>query len=318
MSSDLATTLQTLYARFGELPGVQIEIHKSLPAITVTNDKAVATVFLQGAQVSEYQRHGEKPTLFLSSANRFLPDVPLRGGIPICWPWFGDLKRNPAAISQQVEDVENAPAHGFVRNLQWQLHDIVALPNETTLTLSLDVTPQTYPAWPYQARLSLEVRVGESLKLTLSVTNTGLSAFQYSLALHSYLAVDNVEKCYLTGLEDTVCFNAAENWLEQSQDDALNFTEETDLVCPTGPSTVHLIEEDQQGRIDIHSHNLPSWVIWNPWVDKSQRLSDFNPQDYQKMVCVESASLLDNAPELAAGQTVRHYTQITHSQPTKI
>lgn len=313
MSSDLATTLQTLYARFGELSGVQIEIHKSLPAITVTNDKASATIFLQGAQVSEYQKHGQKPTLFLSDANRFLPDVPLRGGIPICWPWFGDIKRNPEAIQQQLSNIEQAPAHGFVRSLQWQLDDIVAQPELTTLTLSLEVSPETHENWPYHAHLKLEVRVGETLQLALSVTNTGEKVFQYSLALHTYLAVDSLDHVEVTGLEDCTYFDSVNDWQAATQETPLIFTQETDRVYPQAKEIVTLLAKDTGQQVVIHNEALPSVVAWNPWIEKSMTLSDFNPQDYTKMACLESAALLDAAPVLTPKRSIQHTLTITHN-----
>ncbi|MEH6604537.1 MAG: hypothetical protein V7711_03060, partial [Pseudomonadales bacterium] len=139
MAHDIASTMQQLYAQFGELPGVTIELHKELIAISVVNQAATATVFLQGAQLSHYQLPNQHPIIWCSDLCDYSEGQSLRGGIPVCWPWFGDLNRNPDKLKQQVTGLD-APAHGFVRKQIWQLDNVQILNDKTTqLVLSLAV-----------------------------------------------------------------------------------------------------------------------------------------------------------------------------------
>ncbi|WP_415901159.1 D-hexose-6-phosphate mutarotase [Neptuniibacter sp. QD29_5] len=296
---NLADQVQALYAKYGALKGITIEIHKQLVAIAVKNEAASATVFLQGAQVAEYSRIGEQPVLWLGQENDFKSGKSLRGGVPICWPWFGDLSRNPNQVRDQVNEAE-PPAHGFVRSQDWELLAVDLIDSETTrLTLQLEVLPTEL--WPYPAVLRLTVTVGVELDLELKVKNLGSDTFSYTSALHSYLQIGHVNDAAIEGLETVEYIDTLEDWQVKQSNSAIGISAETDRIYPNIPAQVAIKDKQMRRQILMSADNLPDMVVWNPWIDKSKRLSHFADNDYENMVCLENASVLDNAVELAPG-----------------
>ncbi len=311
--SDLASTLHDLYQRFGELPGVQIEIHKNLPAVTVSNDLSTATVFLQGAQISHFEHHGQKPVLFLSEANTYEEGKPLRGGIPLCWPWFGNLDKNPGIIQTQISQTD-APAHGFLRNLAWQLKTIQAEQTETQLVLTANIDANSNTLWPFATELQLQITVGETLTVTLSVKNCDTRDFHYSLAMHTYFQVSDIHQVSVDGLDEEKYFDALDQWQLKTQAGSLQVSEEVDRVyehvSSQATGELKLNDKGISRNLFILTKNLPSLVTWNPWLDKSKTLSQFYDNDFNQMLCLESAAVKDNCVTLATGETQTHTLEI--------
>lgn len=315
--SDLTSTLQDLYQRFGELPGVQIEIHKNLPAITVSNDVSTATVFLQGAQVSHFERHGHKPVLFLSEANTYEEGKPLRGGIPLCWPWFGDLAKNPGKIQQQTTEIE-APAHGFLRNQSWQLHSIDTKATETRLILVTEIVKDQYITWPFAAKLMLEVTVGKTLTLNLRVENIHDTEFSYSLAFHTYFQISDLKHTSVDGLDRENYFDALDRWKTKTQAGPLLVTKEVDRVYEKVISQengeLKLNDKGINRSLLMLTKNLPSLITWNPWIEKSKNLSQFKENDFHQMLCLESAAVKNQSITLEPGDVANHQLEIIELQ----
>lgn len=302
---DLPTQLQQLYQRFGDLPGVRIELHQNLVAVYVHSAKSEARVFLQGAQITHFQPHGQSPVLFMSEHNQFTAGQPLRGGIPISWPWFADLTRNPEQLQRQV--LENTSAHGFLRTCLWQLDDIRMQGEDHQLQLSC--RPQAQQ-WPYSASLSMVITVAESLSIELRVANVGDSSFNYTLALHSYYQVSDISQVAVSGLEGVQYLDALDEWRAKSIDGSITIAEEVDRVFEQVPQTITLIDKKEQRSIELTSVNLPSMVVWNPWVDKGNSLSHFGKDDFRSMLCLENAALLDNICSLTPGNKQSHLLNI--------
>lgn len=306
----LAKKIQTLYEEYGKLNGISIECQKELIAIGIRNQAAKAEIFLQGAQVSAYERHGERPILFLSDACEYRQGSSLRGGIPICWPWFGDLDKNPEQLKNQYPNrlTESMPAHGFVREQEWTLKHIeIKGTGETVVTLALDVPPSDQ--WPFRAQLLYKVIVGESLSVSLSVKNTGACAFYMSAALHSYFSVKHIQHASIGGLDQAQYVDALQNWATFKQDGDVAITQEVDRIyfLPTTTSPLSLKDDDR--TIHLRSGGSQTAVVWNPWIEKSQRLSQFNDDDYQTMLCIETANVLDDAIQLQPN--ARHVLGLT-------
>lgn len=303
---DLATQLQQLYQRFGQLPGVHIELHQNLVAVFIQSPKAQARVFLQGAQVSHFQPRGQAPVLFLSEANRYQQGQPLRGGIPISWPWFADLGRNPESLQHQFPD--GGPAHGFLRTSDWQLDDIRLFDDIYELELSWQPDPE-YGF--FNTRLSATIRVADALSIELKITNLDSQTWYYATALHSYFRVSDITNIRVTGLEGTTYLDCLQQWQSQHLPGALTVDQEVDRVFPTVPNHVRLEDPGLNRAIELTSHNLPSLVTWNPWIDKGAQLSQFQPADYKTMMCLENAALLDNLCQLAPNETQSHRLNVT-------
>jgi glucose-6-phosphate 1-epimerase len=312
MPASIGQQMQQLYSQFGELPGVTIELHKELLAVSVDNQQASATVFLQGAQLSHYQRRGEAALLWCSEHCDYQQGTSLRGGIPICWPWFGDSQRNPASVQQLLVDQgEGFPAHGLVRTRDWQLLSIdTANPDTTLICLQLSIKPDDEPRWPYACTLQLQISVGAELSLELLVTNHSPQVITYSCALHSYFAVSHIDHVSIEGVDQQHYVDCLDNWQAHQQQGSLQIDQEIDRIYRTEGQPIGIIDP-QQRTISLSTEGSHSSVIWNPWITKSANLSHFGQQDYQQMLCVETANALDDVVQLAPEQ--QHRLQLTIS-----
>lgn len=299
--TNIADTMQSLYQRFGDIPGVQIELHRSLLAIRIDNENASATVFLQGAQLSHYERKDEPPIIWCSPLNDYSEGKPLRGGIPVCWPWFGDLDKNPDIVSAKPL-AKNAAAHGLARNRLWQLDAVEALnPGQTRMTLSLDLKAEQEQAWPFATHLSLEVTVGEDLRLAFNVRNHSDSTVTFSSALHTYFAVSHITQVSLEGLQGLDYIDCMLDWSHHCQQGALSIDREVDRIY-LGTSRVITLQDQGWARsIAVQTEGSDSTVVWNPWNEKARRLSNFPDSAFADMLCIETANADQDCVTLEPG-----------------
>lgn len=301
---NLSEKLQTLYQQFGELPGITIELHKEIIAIAVQNSQASATVFLQGAQITQYQPKDQQPIIWCSPDCNYQQGQSLRGGIPICWPWFGQFDKNPETIQNQFASTTTPPSHGLVRQEDWQLDTIDANdPNLTILQLSL----QPGLPWPFQCKLQLTLSIGSNLDCQLKIINQDSTTWSFTAALHSYLAISDCSDISIKGLEtcqyiDTVEDQAGLSWVERQQQGDIKIDREVDRIYIPAPAQTQLIDQGWNRRILLTSTGSQSTVIWNPWQVKAGQLSCFDSQAYRQMVCIETANALADSVELESGQ----------------
>lgn len=264
-----------------------------LPLLHITNEHATAEVFLDGAQICGYAPAGHRDVLFVSRDTRFEAGRPLRGGIPLCAPWFG-----PGV------DGNRKPAHGFFRNVRWELSQAHDDGDTTTVTLTLPPAALTeLPAaadWPADARAQLRVRVGPELAVELTVT-AGAGELEVEVALHTYLSVADVRRVRLDGLAGAGYLDKLDG-RTRTQDGELVLTGQTDRVyhC-SGPCTV----EDPQfrRRITVAKAGSADTVVWNPWAAGAAELADLADDEWPLMVCVEAANCLDHRLRLAPGSS---------------
>ncbi|MDC3332803.1 D-hexose-6-phosphate mutarotase [bacterium] len=295
MSQSIGDQMQELYQKFGHIKGITIELQGELIAIGITNEQAQATIFLQGAQLLHFQPHSSKhPIIWHSDACHYKSGHAIRGGIPICWPWFGDLAKNPEPIQSQFIQEDATPAHGHARTSQWNLSSIEDNKDGTQVTLTL-----TLKNW----ELSTIIAVGHSLTETLSVTNISNTTQHYSSALHSYFAISHVDQCYVNGLEHTDYIDCLDNWNTKQSDTAININQEIDRIYLDKTSSISIVDPGWQRQLHIHSKGSKSAVVWNPWTEKSQQLSQFNANDYQSMLCIETANANTDSITLAPNQS---------------
>jgi glucose-6-phosphate 1-epimerase len=311
-------TIQSLYKDYGQLTGVTIECQNELVAIGIKNQAATAEVFLQGAHITRYQRIGETPTLFLSQACEYQRGSALRGGIPICWPWFGDLAKNPDAVKQQLmTDAQSAitefPAHGFVRQRDWTVASI-RTPSDDLTIVELSYHVKDEPLWPFDTVLMCRISVGAALSVSLHIANNSSQPVVFSAALHSYFAVSHVDNVRISGLNQCKYYDALDvseknEWQLKTQQGDIAFSREVDRVYQSSSSPV--VIHDKNRATNISSLGSRSTVVWNPWVDKSQTLSQFKEDDYQRMICVETANAVNDVIRLKAGES--HKLEVTIS-----
>lgn len=253
-----------------------------------------ATVALKGAQVLSWRPQGRDEVLWLSPAARLDGPKAVRGGIPVCWPWFGP---HPSDAS--------APAHGLVRTAPWQIAESEHSAGSASVTLAFNVEPDETAFWPHAARVSLRVEAGEDLRLTLTTENTGDAPFGLTAALHSYFAIGDIAAVEITGLEHR-------DFIDQLQPGKtipagqrpVRFDRETDRIYTSAPEDVLIRDPSLRRMIRIAKSNSPSTVVWNPWIEKSERLGDLGEDGYRRMVCVETARIGCDAARIAPGRSL--------------
>ena len=250
----------------------------------------------QGAQVLEYQHDGEPPLIWLSEEAAYHNGQGVRGGMPVCWPWFGGLDFNPTEIRQQYT-LAQPPAHGLVRQQPWALLDSGQDDEQVTLTFAL--APQADRQFLPPVEPTLIVRLNDGLSLSLHNHNRSNEPVWISQALHSYLAVADIHQVQVHGLEDRPYVDALDDWQHHQQQGPLTFSGETDRLYLQLADTLNIDDPVWQRRLTLSASGSRSAVVWNPWIEKSRRLSQFAADAWQQMLCIETARVLDDALCLA-------------------
>ena len=282
-------------AQFGRfaLPGhlaIDTPPH-GLTRLTVRNAHAEAEVHLLGAHVTRFQPHGGQPVLWMSAQSQFQAGKPLRGGIPICWPWFGP---HPGDTTQ--------PIHGFVRTRDWELLETVALPDGgTRIVLGLRSDEHTRRVWPHDFVLRYTITVGATLELALRVENPGTAPFTCSEALHTYLTVGDVRQVAVTGLAGTTYVDKLRQSQRFTEAGDVAITGETDRVYLGTTATCTVRDPLLGRRLVIAKDGSQTTVVWNPWIAKAKAMADFADDEWPGMLCVETVNAFDHALTIAPG-----------------
>ncbi len=274
-----------------------------LPLIELHNNNGRAQICLQGGQIMRYQPKGQPDVIWLGTQSLFEKGKAIRGGIPICWPWFGDHPSNQAL-----------PAHGLVRTRLWRVLERNEDQSTSSLRLSIEDDQDTRQLWPYKFRLELLIQLDHKLKLTLSTHNPNDVEMLISEALHSYFAVSNIGRIQIEGLEGA-CFRDKLDHLQQGmQRDPLTIRSEIDQIYENTGAPVTINDAILKRRLIITKANSRSTVVWNPWAEKARALADFGDLDYKTMLCVETANVLGNELTIPPGGSHSISTTI-ESQP---
>lgn len=267
----------------------------------IRNDAAEVVVAEQGAQVLSYRQGDAPPIIWLSEEAAFERGQAVRGGVPVCWPWFGDLARNPQPIQDAYQGSQPAPAHGLVRNIDWLLTDSRCEATSATLEFVCQ-TDGGLPGWPHAVELSLQIRLDEqSLHLSLTSHNRSQAAVALSQALHSYFAISDIRQVTVEGLNGCPYIETLDAWQQRQQQGDLAFDGETDRIYLNLPPTLCLRDPGLSRRIILQARGSRSAVLWNPWIAKAQRLSQFADDAWQRMVCIETANVLEDMVRLDPG-----------------
>lgn len=263
------------------------------PVAAIDNGLASAQVALQGAQLLAYQPSGAAPVLWLSPAAHWMPGKSLRGGVPVCWPWFGT---HPEDAAQ--------PAHGYARGQLWTVRGSSATPGATHLVLGLPPRAEYQAFAPYAADLDVElaISIGSQLRMTLSTRNQGALRVPLTQALHTYFRVSDISGVRVLGLEDHVYIDKVAGG-RATQRGAIQIDGEVDRIYLDTDQDCVIEDPGLQRRIRIAHTGSRATVVWNPWIVKSQQLGDMGSAGYREMLCVETANAADDARQLAPGAT---------------
>ena len=273
-----------------EIPGrvAILNGNGGLPKINITANASTAEICLHGAHVTHFQKKGGPPLLFMNRKSHFAPGEPIRGGVPVCFPWFGNR--------------DGEPSHGFARIVEWQLLKTAVTPDgAVTLTFALPQIPGR-DAWK-NLRTEFIVTVADTLTMELIATNNSSAAMEVENCLHTYFHVGDIGAVSLTGLQSVPFddFAAGANGARKVENDpVLRIMKETNRVYPDTTGAVEIHDENLKRTIRVEKFNSKSTVVWNPWT--TQKLpDDFDPAEYKHMVCVESGNVKQNKLSLAPG-----------------
>jgi len=292
VTNDLSQ-IDALNRRF-ELPEIAAVVpgNGGLAKVRVTTSLAAGEVYLHGAQVTSWKPAGAEEAIFLSQHSHWQDGRAIRGGIPICFPWF-----------RAKADDAQAPAHGFVRTREWQLDSVTAEGDGcVAVTCSTGSDDATRRWWPHEFRLVHRVTIGSSLHLELTVTNLGSAPFVFEEALHTYFRVGAAERARVRGLDQVTYLDNTDGNREKVQSGDVALTAPTDNAYLNTRSALELIDPTLHRILRTNKQNSATTVVWNPWQQGAVSLADLGADEWRLMTCVEASNILRSAVSLAPGE----------------
>jgi glucose-6-phosphate 1-epimerase len=271
--------------RLENAPGGLVRAVISTPA-------ADAEVYLQGAHVTHWTPRGHRPVLFVSPKSLFAPGKPIRGGIPVIFPWFGPRG-----------DGKPGPAHGFARSMEWAIEG-TRLRNDGNVEITLALLPNDVTrGFGYDGfHVRFHVTAGSELELELETRNDTRETLIYEEALHTYFAIADISKASASGLEGTTYIDKTDGFKRKELgNNPVHIAKETDQVHVNTKGTCVVHDPVWNRRIIVEKSGSDSTVVWNPWIDKTKGMADMAPDDWKEMICVETANVADNAVHLSPG-----------------
>jgi D-hexose-6-phosphate mutarotase len=266
--------------------GVTLETGQGdMPLAKVKTQRSTAEIYLHGAHVTQFQKEGEPPILWMSAKSKFDDLSAIRGGIPVIFPWFGGRA--------------GCPAHGFARVKSWDLKEATQSGNgAVSLRFRL---PETAEAGFSGFAAEYTVTVGDALEVKLTVTNSAASGdFKFEACLHSYFTVGEIAATSLKGLKGTKYIDKVDGGAEKTEsNDEIKIASETDRVYMDTTAAVEIRDSKLRRKILVEKSGSASTVVWNPWIAKSKAMADFGDEEYHTMVCVESGNVGKNIVTLA-------------------
>lgn len=277
-------TVDALNEQFGLAGVLEFTEKDGMTRAQVTTATASATVYLHGAQLTDWQPAGETPVLFLSERSEFVEGRAIRGGVPICFPWFGPRW-----------DGGPGPAHGFARLQRWEVAFAALSGQDVHLSLVLRPSEMSRSLGYDDFQVAFELLIGKTLRMRLSVANSGSKPLVFEEALHSYFRVEDVRSARLEGLESALYVDKTDAMKEkETGPEALRLTGETDRVFPENVASVTILHGGFNGadrRVTVDKSNSASTVVWNPWEDKAAAMKDLSPSSWTEFVCVEAGNV---------------------------
>lgn len=295
-------TIDNLNQQFGIARQLEfVEDESGFVMVDINNNYAKARISSYAGQVISYQPHTETEDLvFLSDQANYQTGKAIRGGVPICWPWFGD---DTSGFGR--------PSHGFMRNQQW---NIIATHAEkegaTTVILGFDATDTSKAIWPYDFQLRLEITVGKELTLKLTTKNTGQNEFTITQALHTYFNISDIEQVTITGLDNKKYLDKLEGFAESTQAGDVQVSQEIDRVFQAVSNDVQLTDKGFDRQITVSASGSETTVIWNPWTTAIGNIADLDAEHYRRFLCVETVNAVTDSVAIPAGE--KHSLSVTY------
>jgi glucose-6-phosphate 1-epimerase len=283
--------LAQLNEHFG-LPGVLAfdATASGLIKAEITTPQASATVYLQGAHLVAWQPAGQQPVIFTSRKTELAPGKAIRGGIPVCFPWFAAR-----------HDGKTGPSHGFGRIQDWTLAFAALAGDDLHLTFTLGPTEMSRGLGFDHFRVAYQLIIGQTLTVQLTVANDGASPLVFEEALHTYYKVADVHEITVTGLEGVTYLDKNDLLQAKKQEGAISITGPTDRVYLNTTTTCIIHDTVSKRRIHVAKTNSNTTVVWNPWESGAKKLADMDPTEWHEFVAVETVNAAEDTITLAPG-----------------
>jgi glucose-6-phosphate 1-epimerase len=284
--------LNRMYSRhkklfFEEGPG-------GFPLAQIRTERGSATLAMYGAQLIAFKpAHAEHDLFYLSDDAVYQAGKAIRGGAPLCWPWFG---ADPDDAGHQ--------AHGFVRNMFWELLDTRIHDNVVSATFGIESTHVTHHKWwDHDFKLRKTITVGDELTVSLTTENHDDEPLRFSEALHSYLLVGDISQVSVQGLDKTEYLDKTLGFALETQQGDIKIDNEFDRIYLQSPTSTEVLDPSLNRKIKIQQLGAENFVIWNPWTEKTKQLADMPDDDFKLFICVETANALDHSVTIPAGHS---------------
>lgn len=261
--------------------------------LVVDNHLAHCEIYLQGAHVTCYTPKEQEQLLWLSKDANYVIGKAIRGGIPICWPWFG-----PSPYG------EGSVAHGFARTSLWQLKSIKTdSDSRTHIDLQLKSNRETHLLWPFEFTLECKVVIGSELTISLTTHNIDSKVMQISEAIHSYFAVNDIAQVKVANLVDNTYIDKLADNAQITQQGDVIINEATDRIYTHSADEQRIIDSGARREIKILKAGANDTVVWNPWQDIAKSMADFDDLGFRQMLCVEAVNSQVNPVTIEPGQS---------------
>ena len=275
---------------------IQLVTSNGLKYLHVAHPKATARISLFGAHLLSFTPTYSAPLIWMSDDAIFNGVKAIRGGVPICWPWFGPAKQSPTV--QPLAQNKDFPSHGFARNSHWQLLDSHGDKDACRVRLQLTPTPEIKRLWPHDFTLTAEFIISDSLTINLTSLNTSNNSFDYGGALHSYFQISQPEAVQVHGLDN-------------SETMPRTLTGDVDIICENPAETITLDDKQLKHQVAITNQGNNAMVVWNPWQAGAKAFADMPDDGYQTMFCLEPAIIGKKAVTVTAGASHTLTTKIS-------
>jgi glucose-6-phosphate 1-epimerase len=256
----------------------------------VSNEYARATISVYGGQILSFKPIEQSEVMFVSSQAYYQTGKAIKGGSPICWPWFGPDPEN-----------KGRPSHGLARNRLWQMRNVVSTQDGATqVILGFNDTAETRKIWDYSFDLTIAITIGSSLTIELITHNTGQQPFKITQALHSYFHVGDINRVTVMGLADKAYLDKVDGGKQKTQTGSVTFSGECDRIYLDVPDRLTIEDRALDRNILVTSTNSKTAIVWNPGAEISAKMADLGDRDYLNFVCVETANAANEIIEVAA------------------
>jgi len=267
-----------------------VTLENGYEVLEIKTKAATAKIAFQGATLFEWTPAGQSPVIFTSSKAIFKDDKAIRGGVPICWPWFGP---HPTDADK--------PQHGFVRNTKWSLKAVEKFGKEVKVMFQLPFDTHEHIEGAFA--LSVIFTIGAELTVELVSKNIGDVPLEVGGALHTYFTVGDITKTRVQGLDQVDYLDKPDGGAQKTQTGDIIVGEEVDRVYLDTTADCTVVDEAQSRQITVSKENSATTVVWNPWKEKAQALADMGDDEYQNFVCVETVNTGEDTVTLKPGAT---------------